>query len=188
MKGILKVLLLILLVFGATACGTTIKLNQIITGTDCSTREDCIKDLNLPNPVKPDMVFVVDPLLIDEKGRTGRRKIPALNSAGIHGDIELCIAKALNDEFKNAKIVFDKSGIAGPYININPTAIRKQTARSGRSYMKIDYEVTIRGITTSDTAQTDTGTYSSVTAAVTKEYPEACKILAERVRKMLSKE
>jgi hypothetical protein len=54
--------------------------------------------------------------------------------------------------------------------------------------MEIDYEVTIRGITTRNTAQTDTETYSSVTAAVTKEYPEVCKILAEQVRKTLSKE
>jgi hypothetical protein len=186
-KGILEVLLLMVLVSGATACGT-IQLNHIITGTECSTREDCIKDLNLPNPAKPDMVFVVDPLLIDEKGRAGRRRTPAFNSTRLHGDVELCIAKALNDEFKNAKTVFDKSGIAGPYININPTSIRKQTARSGRSYMEIDYEVTIRGITTRNIAQTDTETYSSVTAAATKEYPEVCKILADQVRKTLSKE
>ena len=187
MKGILEVLLLMVLVSGTAACGT-IQLNHIITGTECATREECIKDLNLPNPAKPDVVFVVDQLLIDEKGRAGRRRIPSFNSTRLHGDVELCIAKALNDEFKNAKIVFDKSGIAGPYININPTSIRKQTARSGRSYMKIDYEVTIRGITTSNTAQTATETDSSVTVAATKEYPKACQILAEQVRKTLSKE
>jgi hypothetical protein len=175
------------LTFGVTACGGSVQLNHIITGTECSTREDCVKDLKLPNPANPEIVFVVEPLPVDQKGRSGRRRMPSFNSKGIHGDAELCIAKALNDEFKNAKIVFDKSNAAGPYVYIEPTTLRRQAGHSGKSYMEIDYDVTILGHTTSYTAQTDVATYSNVSDAITKEYPGVCKILAEQVRKALNK-
>ncbi|MDA8169386.1 MAG: hypothetical protein M0Z59_06770 [Nitrospiraceae bacterium] len=56
MKRVLKLAAVAAAGLVVPGCGT-LQLNPIVTGTACSTRDACLKDLNLPNPEKPEYVF-----------------------------------------------------------------------------------------------------------------------------------
>ena len=124
MTGVLKILVLMTVVTAVAACGT-VQLNQLVTGTNCETKEDCVKDLNLPNPPNPDVVFVVEPLLMDEKEKAPLGT-PAFNSPVWYGDVDLCVAKSLKEEFTNAAILLDVKKAKSSFIDITLKSIRAQ--------------------------------------------------------------
>ncbi len=181
MKNIFKLLVLAAAIIGLTACGT-LQLNELITGTKCATRAECIRDLDLNNPEHPDLVFLVEPYLMtmDEMG-----EVPAetstYNSPVLHADVELCIAKALREELRNSKIVFDVSEAGNQYIDIKPTLAHQHVVFPLQGYFQIDYKLNGNAYT----ARTESKMYWSKTDGVEEGYPLACRIVAEQVRQRL---
>jgi hypothetical protein len=183
----LKVLVLVVVAVVVSGCGT-LHLNHIVTGTECPTREDCIKDLGLDKqPANPDIVFVVEPLLMDEKTKAPIGT-PSFNSPFLYGNVELCIAKALRNEFKNSEIVLDNKSVVKPHVKIKPVKIVSQGVIPAKLYMRIDYEADINGVKTIRYAKTDTEVFWSSYTASRKNYPLVCAILASQVREILEKE
>ncbi len=186
MNRAFRVLVLLLLMTGLFGCGT-LQLNHIITGTECATREDCISDLHLPNPEHPDIVFVVEPLLMNEKA-SNSLGVSSYSSQTFYGNVELCIAKAISNEFQNSKVYFDNTSCSGPYARITPNKIVARGVAFAGQYMRINYELTVNSKTTSDFAKTDTEMFWSWTTVAQKQYPLSCRILAQHVRDLLMKE
>ena len=185
--GALKVLVLVVMVVGLTGCGT-LHINRIVTGTECLTREDCIRDLGLDKqPANPDIVFVVKPLLMNERARAPFGN-PAWNSPVHYGNVELCIAKALRNEFKNSKIDLESKSVVKPHVRIKPINIVAQGVYPIFTYMRIDYEVDINGTKTIKYARTSTRTFWDSWIAARNQYPLVCAILASQVREILEKE
>lgn len=104
-----KRLVVLVVVIGAgltTGClTTTANLNHAITNTECQTFEECAKALALDSqPENPDLVFVVESYPFEK---------PLINAYGLRtpftgirtGNAELCMAKALREEFGNSAIV-----------------------------------------------------------------------------------
>jgi len=188
MIKVLKFLVLMVMVVGLTGCGT-LHINRIVTGTECLTREDCIRDLGLDRqPANPDIVFVVDPLLMNERGKAGIFGTSAWNSPVHYGNVELCIAKALRDEFKNSKIVLDNKSVVKPHVKIVPVNIVSQGITLYRGYMRIDYEVDINGVRKAMYAKTVARVFWDYSIAARTNYPLVCAILASQVREILEKE
>ncbi len=165
-------------------CGT-LQLNPIVTGTACSTREACLKDLNLPNPEKPEYVFVVEPYTMNERGKAPIGT-PAFNSPVYHGDVELCIAKALKDMFgSNIKIFFKEAEAGQPSILIKIDNVVAHGVYPVSLYMKIDYQILSNRKNISLTAKTDTESFWNNDHEARKQYPQVCAILARQVREAL---
>ena len=186
MKG-LKGLIMAVGLMMIVGCGT-LKINHIITGTECQTKEECIKDLGLDKqPEKPDLVFVVEPLLMNEKAKAPVGT-PAFNSPVLYGDVELCAAKALRTEFRNVKVIFDDKDLKAPFIRVRLNKIVSQGVIPAKAYMRIDYEVTVNGKTDIQYAKTDAEVFWDNKGVIKKWYPEVCAILAKQVREFLKKE
>ena len=175
----------VILAFLLSACGT-IQLNPMVTGTQCQTREQCVKDLNLPNPKNPTITFVVDPYLMDKHWRA-LVGTPALGGDNLHGNVELCVAKALGDEFGNsAKISFTKDELVDPVeIKINKM-VAQSTGIGG--YIKINYTLINKGETIGLAAKSDRTTGWSSDIMTKTAYSQACQVLAKQVRGTLAKE
>ncbi|BCB96831.1 hypothetical protein JZK55_17530 [Dissulfurispira thermophila] len=186
MNTFLRVLVLGFVVIVLTGCGT-LHINHKITGTECMTREDCIKDIGLDKqPQNPDIEFIVTPLLMDEKAKAPLGT-PAYNSPVYHGDVELCVANALRKEFKNAKTVFEDKDANNKAIKIKLKKIVAQGVLPVHSYMRIDYDLTAPdGKVYTLYAKTNTEMFWSPNTAATKQYPLVCAILARQVKEILS--
>ncbi|BCB96483.1 hypothetical protein JZK55_14050 [Dissulfurispira thermophila] len=186
MNAFLRVLVLGFVVMVLTGCGT-LHINHKITGTECMTREDCIKDLGLDKqPQNPDIEFIVTSLLMDEKG-----KAPLGNTVLIgqvyHGDVELCVANALRKEFKNAKTVFDDKDAGNKSIKIKLNKIVAHGVFPAKLYMRIDYDLIAPGGRVYTLyAKTNTEMFWSENTSATKQYPLVCAILARQVKEILS--
>ncbi|BCB96827.1 hypothetical protein JZK55_17490 [Dissulfurispira thermophila] len=186
MNTFLRVLVLGFVVIVLTGCGT-LHINHKITGTECMTREECIKDLGLDKqPQNPDIEFIVTPLLMDEKAKAPLGT-PALDSPVYHGDVELCVANALRKEFKNAKTVFEDKDANNKAIKIRLNKIVSQGVWPVRGYMRIDYDLTApNGKIYTLYAKTNTEVFWNDNRAATKQYPLVCAILARQVKEILS--
>ncbi len=183
--GTFKVLAALFLLLAVAGC-ETVNLNHAVTGTACATRAQCLKDLNLPNPEAPEYVFVVDPYTISQRvgGSFGASLFGPVN----RGDADICVAKALAEEFgDSARIVFDKKGLRGPYVEIKITGAEFRSAYTAGWYMQIDYRLTAGGKSTPLAAKTGIANFWSEQKAVETQYPEACRILARQVRENLGK-
>ncbi|MCL4536702.1 MAG: hypothetical protein M1610_03795 [Nitrospirae bacterium] len=187
MKRFFMVLVLAAAVMAVAGCGT-LQLNHIVTGTECPTKEDCIKDLGLDKqPESPDIVFVVEPLLMDEKSKAPVGT-PAFNSPTYHGNVELCVAKALKFEFVNAKVVFDDKDAKMPFVRVKLNKIVSQGVFPASLYMRIDYELIINGKSHTSYSKTDSEVFWNNERSAKKQYPLVCEILAKQVKETLEKE
>lgn len=187
MRG-LKIVAAAMAVLLLAACGT-IRLDQIVTGTKCSTRETCLKDLNLPNPTNPKYTFLVDPYVMDEKARTPIG-LPVWSGSTFYANADICVAKALRNEFgKNARIVFSKENLEGKYTEIKINDVVFHETFLG-DHMWIKYRLTTSGKIYSFRAETPKEVFSHllITGEAKDEYPEACAILAKQVKTVLQKE
>ncbi|GER94433.1 hypothetical protein A45J_2195 [hot springs metagenome] len=186
MNAFLRVLVLGFVVMVLTGCGT-LHINHKITGTECMTREDCIKDLGLDKqPQNPDIEFVVTPLLMDEK-MIAPIGTPGFASPVYHGDVELCVANALRKEFKNAKTVFEDKDASNKAIKIKLNKIVSHEILIARGYMRIDYDLIAPGGRVYTLyAKTNTEMFWSENTSATKQYPLVCAILARQVKEILS--
>ena len=184
MIKVLKFLVLMVMVVGLTGCGT-LHINRIVTGTECLTREDCIRDLGLDRqPANPDIVFVVEPLLMKEKGKAPIGWASPISSTN-YGYVELCVAKALREEFKNAKIVFDDKDANMPFVRIKLHDIAQQATYPFGGYVRINYDLIINGKTHSLYAKSGTAIAVTFQQHMRDHYPRTCQILAKQVRETL---
>ncbi len=103
MKRVLKLAAVAAAGLVVMGCGT-VNLNKAITGTDCTTREECVKALNLRNPEKADLTFVVKPyeFNVGFKANWGYTEPGTPRRTG---DAAYCVADALRQEFGNSKIL-----------------------------------------------------------------------------------
>ncbi|MFO0753578.1 MAG: hypothetical protein U0411_09680 [Thermodesulfovibrionales bacterium] len=65
MRRITAVIVALGLATAIGGCGGTVSLNKTITGTECATREECLKDLKYTRQDKGDIVIVIEPYYID---------------------------------------------------------------------------------------------------------------------------
>jgi len=101
MGGHLKAFASVLLSVLLTGCASTYNLNKAITGTDCTTREECVKDLALPNTKTPEAVFIIEPA--EGKNRMG------LAGPKYSLYIDLCLAKSIKETFPYSLVMFSDS-------------------------------------------------------------------------------
>lgn len=178
-----KVLAAFFLAAAVAGCGS-VNLNPIVTGTACNTRQQCVKDLRLPSPVSPEYVFVVDPYKMDGRAK-GSFETSVLGPVN-HGDVDLCVARALAGEFGDkAKIVFSKQGLEGPYAEIKILRADFRSAYTAGWEMKIEYRFTASGKSSDNTARSGIGNFLGGRKAAETQYPLACRILAKQVREKL---
>ncbi len=185
MKRVLKLAAVAAAGLVVLGCGT-LQLNPIVTGTACSTREACLKDLNLPNPEKPGYVFVVEPYTMDEKPKAILAG-SCLNCPVYYGNVDLCIAKSLKDEFgNNAKILFTEK--LEPCVTIKIKNIYAQSVYPYKMYIRMDYQLMENGKSIALTARTNAETFWNGNSESRKQYPEVCTILAKQVHEILDKD
>ena len=165
----------------------TVNLNPAVTGTACSTRASCLKDLKLPNSAQggaaPGYVFVVAPYKFSEMPRG---YLGASFGTIYKGDMELCLAKALAAEYGDkARIVFDSRGLTGPLVLLT---IRKASLQNVYTFgwrMSVDYTFSYGGKSAPMKAETRIENFLSGDQAAQVQYKAACAIIARQVREKL---
>ncbi len=98
MKGVTTSILILISAMMLSGCATTYNLNKVVTGTNCTTRKQCIKDLSLSQPPKPDAFFLIEP-------KDGQNR---LGIAGAHYRLflDVCLAKSLKEAFPDSQILW----------------------------------------------------------------------------------
>ena len=160
-------------------CGT-VNLNKVITGTDCATREECVKALNLKNPEKADLTFVVKPYEFNVGFKTGWGYTQP-GTKRRFGDAAYCVAKALRQEFANSRIlVDDKHGDRDIFVAIHDIRIGVNW-NSGDCRMKA--AVMINGKKYDIKGHGAQGAFRVTDDAIF--YPAACADIAKQVKKLI---
>ena len=185
MKNFKAVAVMAVAVMALAGCAT-IRLDPMVTGTKCQTRAECIKDLHLPHPDRPKYVFLVDHYLMDKR-ELSVIGTPKIGSSPLRGNVEICIAKALNENFPlDSEVVFDKAALNGPHIEIKTDNVVSQGVFPSKIYFKIHYILINNDKTVDMTSKSKTKHISYQT--VLSEYPEACRVLANQVYGILQKQ
>lgn len=183
MRRTVSNLLAVLVCLSLFAGCETINLNPAVTGTSCSGRAGCLEDLKLSNPIAPGYVFVVGPYKFSEMPRGS---LGSSTGTIYKGDMDLCVAKALQSEYGDgARIVFDSKGIAGPFVLLT---IRKASLQNIYSFgwqMKVDYTLSYGGKSAPMHAETPIKNIWSADQAARTQYLAVCAIIARQVKEKL---
>jgi hypothetical protein len=185
MIKVLKIFGLMTVLMAITSCATTAKLNHAVTGTECETRDECLKALNLSNLESPTVVFIIEPyeFEIPHLGGYGQR---IMFTEMRTGDASLCIAKALKEKFDNAAIYFDDKKYRGgsPVIRIKTISIKEGENFKYSSYCDLKTTVTING------ENSEINGFGSIGILRVRDsgkvYYMACQHVAQQIYEMLS--
>lgn len=187
-----KRLLILAVIIGAgltTGClTTTANLNHAITNTECQTFEECAKALALDSqPENPDLVFVIEPYPFEK---------PFLNGWGVRmiftemrtGNAELCMAKALREEFNNVAIVLKPEELdkykTKPTILIKIKDLEVGGNLKYSSYCKLKIVVAVNGKETEINGFGSIGILRVINSG--KVYYFACQDIAKQVKTLLT--
>ena len=183
MKRVLKLAAVAAASLVVLGCGT-VNLNKAITGTDCTTREECVKALNLRNPEKADLTFVVKPyeFNIVFKNAYGVRHPFTGNRTG---NAAYCVADAIKRKFGNSRILIDDTH------KRNDLFVMITDVETGGSFRYSEY-AEIKASVFADGKKNDIKGFSSIgilrkidEANDAKVYKGACADIAKQIKKLV---